>query len=149
MFEDRQTETQVVLPRLAVVAIPALLAVSPRAVARWVPVSPFPIAGTQFQVGCAVSGFPSLAASCCMGQIALGSFPSSLVVIPSWGCWDSTLQRAACRRGAIPSWEDCSPLSGGTTEYHFRASSAGCRTSCIFAHTEQCEHMCSWMSVTI
>lgn len=70
MFEDWQTETQMILPRLAVVVISALLAVSPSSVAQGVPVSPespFSIAGTKFQVGCAVSGFPSLAMSFCRG----------------------------------------------------------------------------------
>lgn len=70
MFENQQTETQTILPRLAVVVIPVLLAVSPSSVALWVPVSPespFSVAGTKFQVSCAVSGFPSLATSFCRG----------------------------------------------------------------------------------
>ena len=88
MFEDQRTETQMILPRLAVVVIPALLAVSSSSVARWVPLSPespFSVAGTKFEAGCAVGGFPTLAMSFCRGTNLTCQLPLFTLCDPlSW-----------------------------------------------------------------
>lgn len=49
------------------------------------PESPFSVAGTKFQVGCAVSGFPCLAMSFCRGTNLTCQLPLFVLCDPlSW-----------------------------------------------------------------
>ena len=115
------------------------------------PESPLSVAGTKFQVGCAVWGPPGFGAQGVFagGQISPASFPSARCDPLSWlGVGTALFEERLVTEARFP----CGKMAlhaVGSAECRCRASSAGCLISCVWAHSEPRERMCSWMAVTV